>query len=204
MGWLDLLAVQGTLKSLLHHQSSKASILQCSAFFIVQLSHSYMTTGKTITLARRTFVGKVMSLLFTMLSRMVISYGAYYLFVIWSSDIINWQLWGGKEDNLLILIISFINSFIQSMLTKWLLGAWLYNAFGYKAESAIAPALKECKSVGCPAGSQLRTGECLAPGGRALRVCGGHSALPSALVNAGLCSLRSGEDTLWSPGDYWP
>ena len=68
MDWLDLLAVQGTLKSLL--QSSKASILQCSAFFIVQLSHSYMTTGKTIALTRRTFVGKVMSLLFNMLSRL--------------------------------------------------------------------------------------------------------------------------------------
>ena len=63
MDWLDLFAVQGTLKSLLQHHSSKASILRCSAFFIVQLSHSYMTTGKTIALTRRTFVGKVMSLL---------------------------------------------------------------------------------------------------------------------------------------------
>ena len=67
--WLDLLAVQGTLKSLLQHHSSKASILQCSAFFIVQLSHPYMTTGKTIVLTRWTFVDKVMSLLFNMLSR---------------------------------------------------------------------------------------------------------------------------------------
>ena len=65
MNWLDLLAVQGTLKSLLQHHSSKASILWCSAFFIVQLSHPYMTTGKTIALTRRTFVGKVMSLLLT-------------------------------------------------------------------------------------------------------------------------------------------
>ena len=68
MDWLDLLAVQGTLKSLLQHHTSKASILQHSAFFIVQLSHPYMTTGKTIALIRRTFVGKVMSLLFNMLS----------------------------------------------------------------------------------------------------------------------------------------
>ena len=68
MDWLDLLAVQGTLKSLLQHQSSKASILRRSAFFIVQLSHPYMTTGKTIVLTRRTFVGKVMSLLLNMLS----------------------------------------------------------------------------------------------------------------------------------------
>ena len=74
MDWLDLLAVQGTLKSLLQHHSSKASILQCSAFFIVQLSHPYTTTGKTIALTRRTFVGKIMSLLFNMLSRLVIAF----------------------------------------------------------------------------------------------------------------------------------
>ena len=71
MGWLHLLAVQRTLKSLLQHPSSKPSILQCSAFFIVQPSHPYMTTGKTIALTRRTFVGKVMSVLFNMLSRLV-------------------------------------------------------------------------------------------------------------------------------------
>ena len=74
MDWLDLLAVQGTLKSLFQHHSSKASILQCSAFTVVQLSHPYMTTGKTIALTRRTFVGKVMSLLFNMLSRLVITF----------------------------------------------------------------------------------------------------------------------------------
>ena len=74
MDWLDLLAVQGTLKSLLQHHSSKASILRCSAFFTVQLSHPYMTTGKTIVLTRWTFVGKVLSLLFNMLSRLVITF----------------------------------------------------------------------------------------------------------------------------------
>ena len=74
MDWLDLLAVQGTLKTLLQHHSSKASILQSSAFFIVQLSHPYMTTGKTIALTRWTFVDKVMSLLFNMLSRLVITF----------------------------------------------------------------------------------------------------------------------------------
>ena len=74
MDWLDLLEVQGTLKSLLHHHSSKASILKCSAFFIVQLSHPYLTSGKTIALTRRTFVGKVMSLLLNMLSRLVITF----------------------------------------------------------------------------------------------------------------------------------
>ena len=74
MGWLDLLAVQGTLKSLLQHHSSKESIFQCSAFFMIQLSHPYMTTGKTIALTRQTFVGKVMSLLFNKLSRLVIAF----------------------------------------------------------------------------------------------------------------------------------
>ena len=74
MDWLDLLAVQGTLKSLLQHHTSKASILQRSAFFVVQLSHPYMTTGKTIALTRWTFVDKVMSLLFNMLSRLVITF----------------------------------------------------------------------------------------------------------------------------------
>ena len=74
MDWLDLLAVQGTLKTLLQHHSSKAPILQCSAFFIVQLSHPYMTTGKTMALTRWTFVGKVMSLLFNMLSMLVIAF----------------------------------------------------------------------------------------------------------------------------------
>ena len=74
MDWLDLLAVQGTLKSLLQHHSSKASILRHSAFFTVQLSHPYMTNGKTIALTRRNFVSKVMSLLFNMLSRLVITF----------------------------------------------------------------------------------------------------------------------------------
>ena len=73
MDWLDLLAVQGTLKSLLQHHISKASVLRCSAFFIVQLSHPYMTTGKTIALTKWTFVGKVIFLIFNMLSRLVIT-----------------------------------------------------------------------------------------------------------------------------------
>ena len=85
MDWLHLLAVQGTLKSLLHHHSSKASILWCSAFFMVQLSHPYMTTRNTIALTRRTFVGKVMSVLFNMLSRLVTA------FIPWSKPLlISW------------------------------------------------------------------------------------------------------------------
>ena len=85
MDWLDLLAVQWTLKSLLQHHSSKASILWRSAFFIVQLSHPYMTTGKTIALTRRTFVGKVMFLLFNKLSRLVIAFlpKNKYLLISW-------------------------------------------------------------------------------------------------------------------------
>ena len=80
MDWLDLLAVQGTLESLLQHPSSKASVLRRSAFFTVQLSHPYMTTGKTIALTRRTFVGKVMSLLLNMLSRLVITFQGVSVF----------------------------------------------------------------------------------------------------------------------------
>ena len=85
MDRLDLLAVQGTLKSLLQHHSSKASILRCSAFFTVQLSHPYMTTGKTIALTRRNFVGKVTSLLLSMLSRLVITFlpRSKHLLILW-------------------------------------------------------------------------------------------------------------------------
>ena len=89
MDWLDLLAVRGTLKSLLQHHSSKASILQRSAFFTVQLSHLYMTTGKTIALTRQTFVSKVMSLLFNMLSRLVITFlpRSRHLLISWPQSI---------------------------------------------------------------------------------------------------------------------
>ena len=80
MDWLDLLAVQGTLNSLLQHHSPKASILRCSAFFIVQLSHPYMSTRKTIALTRQTFVNKAMSLLFNMLSRLVITFLPFLLY----------------------------------------------------------------------------------------------------------------------------
>ena len=96
MDWLDLLAVQGTLKSFLQYSTSKSSILWRSAFFIVQLSHPYMTTGKTIALTRWTFVGKVMSLLFNMLSRLVITFlsRSKHLFISWlqspSSAVILW------------------------------------------------------------------------------------------------------------------
>ena len=79
MDWLDLLAVQGTQKSLLQHHNSKASVLRCSAFFMIQLSHPYMTTGKTIALTIWTFVGKVISLLFNMLSRLVIPTPVFFL-----------------------------------------------------------------------------------------------------------------------------
>ena len=93
MYWLALLAVQGTLKSLLQHHSSKASILLCSAFFMVQLSHPYMTTGKTIALTKWIFVGKVMSLLFNMLSRLVIT------FLPRSKHLsISWLQWSRKEN----------------------------------------------------------------------------------------------------------
>ena len=100
MDWLDILAVQGTLKSLLQHHSSKASILPCSAFFRVQLSHSYMTTGKTIALTRWTFVGKVMSLLFFMLSRLVIVFlpSSKHLLISWLQSP-SAVIFGAPQDN---------------------------------------------------------------------------------------------------------
>ena len=95
MDWLDLLAIQGTLKSLLQHHSSKASILRCSAFFIVQLSHPYLTTGKTIAMTRWTFVGKVISLLFNMLSSLVITFlpKSKHIFISWlqSPSAVIWE-----------------------------------------------------------------------------------------------------------------
>ena len=102
MDWLDLLAVQGTLKSLLQHHTSKASILQCSAFFIVQLSHPYLTTGKTIALTRWTFVDKVMSPLFHMLSRLVITFlpRSKHLFISWLqslSAVSRWIIWSPEK-----------------------------------------------------------------------------------------------------------
>ena len=102
MDWLDLLAVQGTLKSLLHHHSSKASILQCSAFFTVQLSPPYMTTGKTMALTRWTFVDKVVSLLFNMLFRLVITFlpRSKHLLISWlqSPSAVIWEPQKIKSD----------------------------------------------------------------------------------------------------------
>ena len=107
MDWLDLLAVHGTPKSLLQHHSSKASVLWCSAFFIVQLSHPYMTTGKTIALTRWTFVGKVMSLLFNRLSRLVIAFLPKskcllisWLQSLWASD------FGAPQNKVSISVVS--------------------------------------------------------------------------------------------------
>ena len=96
MDWLDLLAVQRTLKGLLQHHSSKASILQCSAFFIVQLSHPYMTTGKTIALTRWTFVDKLMSLVFNMLSKLVITFLSSSLLISWLQSP-SAVIWGPKK-----------------------------------------------------------------------------------------------------------
>ena len=106
MDWLDLVAVQGTLKSLHQHHSSKASIFQCSAFFTVQLSHPHVTTGKTIALTRRTFVGKVMSLLFNVLSRLVITFlpRSKHLLISWLQSpsavilVIKYQIFKKKQD----------------------------------------------------------------------------------------------------------
>ena len=108
MGWFDLLAIQGTFKSLLYYHSSKASILLCSAFFIVQLSHPYMTTGKTIALTRRTFVGQVMSLLFNMLSRFVIAFlqRNKHLLISWLQSLSAVILEPKKIESLTVSIVS--------------------------------------------------------------------------------------------------
>ena len=108
MDWLVLLAVQGTLKSLLQHHSSKASILQCSAFFIVQLSHPYITPGKTIALMRQTFVGKVMSLLFNRLPRLVITFlpGSKCILISWLQSTSSVILDPKKIKSLTVSIVS--------------------------------------------------------------------------------------------------
>ena len=123
MDWLDLLALQGTLKSLLQHHSSKASILLCSAFFIVQLSHPYISTGKTIALTRQTFVDKVMPLLFNMLSRLVITFlpRSKCLLISWlqSPSAVYWtQLKGDLLKNLL-LIFYFTILFLYFILMSY-------------------------------------------------------------------------------------
>ena len=106
MDWLDFLAVQGTLKSLLQHHSSKASILRLSAFFVVQLSNPYMTTGKTIALTRWTFVGKIMSLLFNMLSRMVITFlsRSKHLLICGCSHHLQW-FWSPPKSSLPLFLL---------------------------------------------------------------------------------------------------
>ena len=122
MDWLDLLAVQGTFKSLLQHHSSKASILWCSAFFIVQLSHPYVTTGKTIALTRWTFVGKVMSLLFNMLSRLVITFlpRSKRLLISWLQSPYSFLVLG-KESLPKSLIVYIISQFSSSLKIIFLL-----------------------------------------------------------------------------------
>ena len=124
MDWLDLLAVQGTLKSLLQHYSSKASILRCSSFFIVQISHPYMTTAKTIALTRWTFVGKVMSLLFNMLSRLVIAFlpRSKYLLISWDAVTICSDLEPKKIKHFTVSIV--FPSICHEMMG---LGAMIFN-----------------------------------------------------------------------------
>ena len=123
MDWLDLLAVQGTLKSLIQHHSLKASILRCSAFFTVQLSHPYMTTGKTIALTRWTFVGKVMSLLFNMLSRLVITFlpRSKRLFISWlqSPSEVILEPQKIKSDTVSTVSPSISHVYWTSIITQW-------------------------------------------------------------------------------------
>ena len=125
MDWLDLLAVQGTLKSLLQHHSSKASVLYRSAFFTVQLSHPYMTTGKTIVLTRQTFVGKVMSLLLNMLSRLVITFlpRSKRLLISWlqSPSAVIWEAKKIKSDTVSPSICHQVIGLVTMILVFWML-----------------------------------------------------------------------------------
>ena len=129
LDWLDLLAVHGTLKSLLQHHSSKASSLRCSAFFTVQLSHPYMTTGKTITLTRQTFVGKVMSLLFKMLSRLVITFlpRSKNLSISWLQSPSTVILEPQKIKSDTVSTVSLSISYVSSMMWLLLKFAFLYE-----------------------------------------------------------------------------
>ena len=127
MDWLDLLAVQRTLKSLLQHHSSKASILRCSAFFTVQLSHPYMTTGKTIALTRQTFVGKLMSLLFNMLSRFFPLVSSFIAFKTWKHSDITSHLKGWclmRDASFLSLGSGGADCHMLSEASSALLSAW--------------------------------------------------------------------------------
>ena len=167
MDWLDFLAVQGTLKSLLQHHSSKASILLCSALFIVQLSHPCMTTGKTIALTRRTFVDKVMSLLFNMLSRLVITFlpRSKHLLISWlqspgdtqnssvsvsmgSLDLVKSNKYTCPLKNLYTAIYSsFILKFQNLKATKMLLSRWRIHKLGYIQATRHYSALKRNELV---------------------------------------------------------
>ena len=147
MDWFDLLAVQGTLKSLLQHHSSKASVLRCSVFFIVQLSHSYTTTGKTIALTRRTFVSKVMSLLFNMLSWLVIAFSKekasfnFMAAVTICSDF-------GAQKNSLSLFPLFPNLFVMkwwydmpwaSFFECWVLSQLFHSPLSFSSRGSLIP-----------------------------------------------------------------
>ena len=123
---LDLLAVQGTLKSLLQHRNSKASVLQCSAFFVVQLSHPYITNGKTIALTKQTLVGKVMSLLFNMLSRLVIAFlpRNQHLLISWLQYHPEW-FWGPKIKS--VTVSSEKNTHLFLIYLPWSDGTWCHD-----------------------------------------------------------------------------
>ena len=139
MDWLDLLAVQGTLKSLLQHHTSKASILRCSSFFTVQLSHPYMTTGKTIALTRGTLVGKVMSLLLNMLSRLqrvkLVLPGCWHSGGVWRSPQTGIDIWIGT----CMISKKFLRQSIWKAHSKKREHRWPLNNMGLNCASPLIP-----------------------------------------------------------------
>ena len=151
MDWLDLLAVQGTLRSLLQHRSSKASILQRSAFFIVQLSHSYVTTGKTTALTIWTFLGKVMSLLFNMLSRFVIAFlpRSEHLLISWLQSPSAVILEPRKIKSVTVSVVSPSICHEVCVTYKYIIHKYIYM-FKLDLEKAEEPQIKLPISVGSP------------------------------------------------------
>ena len=152
MDWLDVLSVQGTLKSLLQHHSSKASILWCSAFFIVQLSHPYMTIGKTVALTRRTFVGKVMSLLFNMLSRLVITFlpRSKSLLILWlqSPSAVILEPQKIKSDTVSPSISHQSSSSVNSLSKiSWTPSTSLYSHWQRLRVMSLSPLLKTTEAI---------------------------------------------------------
>ena len=203
MDWLDLLAVQGTLKSLLQHHSSKASILRHSAFFAVQLSHPYMTTGKTIALTRQTFVGKVMSLLLNMLSRLVITFlpRSKSLLISWHRLVLSGYLFSSIQS------LSCVRLFATPWTAACQASLFITNSWSllkFMSIESVIPSnhLILCHPFSCclqsfPASGSFPVNRLFASGGQSIGTSASASVLPMNIQDwfplglTGLISLQS-------------